>query len=62
MSIFLDKEKLWVDPPKGWLYGFPKVWIKKEQPDLKFWLIKEGYPEKEYEACSGNHIRFWEAK
>jgi len=37
--------KLWVDPPQGWRYGFPKVWDATEEPDCNAWMIKQGYPE-----------------
>ena len=42
--------KLYIDPPSGWRYGFPK-----ELPDDYFnytperktqWLIEQGYPKK----------------
>ena len=38
--------KIWVDPsPGGWRYGFPKLYDKKKDgPDLKEWLVKQGYP------------------
>jgi hypothetical protein len=56
---------MWIDPPSGWNYGFPKL-IEKEKLDKEGfnfheWLIKEGYPEsliKEF----GEHfyVRQWE--
>ena len=55
-------KKVWVDPPSGWRYGFPKVWDKVEHPDFKTWLFSEGYPEQEYEKFNGDYIRYWEAK
>lgn len=36
--------KVWIDPPFGWKYGFPKIWDKTTDPDLGKWLTKEGYP------------------
>ena len=36
--------KVWVDPPSGWRYGFPKVWDQALNPDFNAWLIAEGYP------------------
>lgn len=39
--------KLWIDPPSGWRYGFPKIWDPKQEPDLKVWLIESGYPQSE---------------
>jgi hypothetical protein len=37
-----------IDPPSGWLYGFPKV--APDPPlygtELEEWLVKEGYPQR----------------
>lgn len=38
-----------IDPPSGWLYGFPKE-IPEDIKDVKAWLIQNGYPMKEIEA------------
>lgn len=43
---WMEADELWVDPPSGWRYGFPKVWNKKTHPDMKAWLVENGYPEK----------------
>ena len=56
-STWLDTAaQVMVDPPSGWLYGFPKVWDKVQHPDLTQWLIDNGYPEKE--ANRGLPLRF----
>jgi len=39
--------KLWIDPPSGWRYGFPKIWDPNTEPDIKVWLIASGYPQSE---------------
>ena len=36
--------KVWIDPPGGWKYGFPKVWDQELNPDFNKWIIDEGYP------------------
>lgn len=36
--------KLWVDPPQGYLYGFPKVWDDEVDGDCEAWMIAQGYP------------------
>jgi hypothetical protein len=38
----------WIDPPSGWMYGFPKF-LPRELHDatddqLIDWLVSEGYP------------------
>jgi hypothetical protein len=55
--------RTWVDPPSGWLFGFPKIWDDTINPDLKTWLVNEGYPQKEIDN-HGEHFfcRFWEEK
>lgn len=47
--------KLWVDPPSGWQYGFPKIWDDQEEPDMTKWLSDNGYPESE--KCP--YVRMW---
>jgi hypothetical protein len=55
------KTKLWVDPPSGWMFGFPKIWNQEEQPELKVWLVEEGYPKEELERLGDQlYCRFWE--
>jgi hypothetical protein len=53
-------KKLYVDPPKGWLYGFPKIWDKNKDPDFYSWLILEGYPQKEIDKMGDFfYCRIW---
>lgn len=52
-----------VDPPSGWMYGFPKP-LPADYPEGKSvipWLLSEGYPQAEIDNC-GNHFycRYWE--
>lgn len=53
--------KLMVDPPAGWKYGFPKVLPPEHRHRALDWVIEQGYPPKEVEAC-GKHfyMRYWE--
>ncbi len=47
-----------VDPPTGWLYGFPKE-LPEGVTDIRQWLIDNGYPE--HEADLGvKYLRQWE--
>lgn len=55
---------LMVDPPQGYLYGFPKAY-EGEDPDLKEWLISMGYPEHEMILSpegQPQYIRMWLVK
>ena len=53
-------KRIWVDPPGGWKYGFPK--IKLDDSDTLEWLVKHGYPKEEIDKL-GKHFftRQWEA-
>lgn len=54
---------VFVDPDRGWMYGFPKS-IPKAQHDsmsfdeFKMWLIDNGYPAKK--IVDGLYFRTWE--
>lgn len=55
--------KTWVDPPSGWIYGFPKIWDDTIMPDLNDWLVSEGYPQEEIDRYGeGFYCRFMEAR
>jgi len=49
------------DPPSGWKYGFPKPIPEEVDGDIRPWLLSEGYPQSEIDAC-GEHfyVRYWE--
>lgn len=56
-------QKIYVDPPSGWKYGFPMVWDKESEPDMHVWLVQNGYPQKEIDRM-GEHfyVRCWNAE
>ena len=49
-----------IDPPGGWLYGFPKP-IPASVVNVKEWLVENGYPQSEIDSM-GEHFycRYWE--
>lgn len=51
-----------IDPPSGWLYGFPKP-VPKEvlynERHFKNWLREQGYPEEDL-ALAVKYSRYWE--
>jgi len=63
------KRYLVIDPPEGWLYGFPKRFREMEEGETlstrkdtleethKF-LVENGYPKEKLESWVG-FIRFW---
>lgn len=38
---------MWIMPPDGGSYGFPKLYHPNTDGDLREWMIKEGYPSQE---------------
>lgn len=53
--------KLFVDPPSGWRYGFPKECpedVFQSNEDFRKWLLDQGYPEKDI-SLGIQHSRFW---
>ena len=48
---------VWVDPPSGHRYGFPKLWDRKTE--CREWMIANGYPK--HLAEQGLPVRFIEA-
>ena len=50
-----------IDPPSGWRYGFPKPLPDPAPENIHEWLVSEGYPQSEIDAC-GKHFycRYWE--
>lgn len=49
--------KIWVDPPEGWRYGFPKI-LDKDVETYEQLLRKSGYPEKDMEFAL-TYCRQW---
>lgn len=45
-----------IDPPDGWMYGFPKRYEPMENELLDEWLIRNGYPKSEVDFAL-NYLR-----
>lgn len=54
-------KKLYVDPPSGWRYGFPKKCPSPYHIKSKRWFIDQGYPLWLIEQGMLKHVRFWYA-
>jgi hypothetical protein len=56
----LDKPKRkMIDPPSGWKYGFPKE-IPEHVDNTRQWLLDNGYPQHEIDACGDSFfVRGW---
>ena len=51
--------KTYIDPPGGWLYGFPKLFTKGKAETLDSWLVRNGYPREEIERGMAKYCRYW---
>ena len=51
---------MYINPPDGWKYGFPKIVPEEHKNRLVEWLIEQGYPQEEIDS-RGEHFysRFW---
>lgn len=49
--------RYWIDPPSGYLYGFPKIWDSINDPPLPEWLAANGY-----EDVPTKWVRTWSAE
>jgi hypothetical protein len=51
---------VWIDPPSGWKYGWPKLYDKEANPDFNKWLVDNGYPQSIIDEFPGGLIcRHW---
>lgn len=54
--------KVFIDPPSGWQYGFPKVWDPVLDGDVYQWMVEKGYPQAEIDRLGKSfYFRSWEA-
>lgn len=56
-DIVFAKEVM-VDPPSGWMYGFPALWDKRKYGTLAMFLRAKGYPEKDIDFAL-SYCRMW---
>jgi hypothetical protein len=53
--------KLYVDPPSGWQYNFPKIWDSEKYPDMRKWLVDNGYSQSMIDKMGERfYCRFWQ--
>ena len=50
------KKKLLIDPPSGWMYGFPDYWIQEDHGSMEDFLRLKKYPEKDIQFAL-EHMR-----
>jgi hypothetical protein len=55
-----NNTRVYIDPPSGWKYGFPKLYSSTvDGEDIRSWLLLNGYPEKDVDFAL-NYLRMWE--
>lgn len=56
----LKPENLFIDPPEGWRYGFPKIIPPEHQSRTLEWLVEQGYPKTLLDSMGDYFIcRYW---
>lgn len=56
----MKKKITMIDPPSGWMYGFPKVCTAKEGQNHSDWLVEQGYPKKIIDDFGDDfYCRYW---
>ena len=62
-DLSIKSNKIWVDPPEGWKYGFPAIYDPDADGQLSEWIVRKGYPLltiKEYGDAWA--VRCWPAE
>ena len=62
-DLSIKSNKIWVDPPEGWKYGFPAIYDPDTDGQLSEWIVRKGYPLltiKEYGDAWA--VRCWPAE
>ena len=58
-QVPLDRSgKIVVDPPSGWMYGFPRVYDPEPGEPEAEWFLRNGYPAKMLDQLK--YCRWWD--
>ena len=50
-----------VDPPSGWMYGFPKAFDHDPNVEtVEEWYVRNGYPQQLIDQGMLRHVRYWD--
>lgn len=49
-----DEPKVFIDPPSGWKYGFPKPIPRHELHRANEWIVENGYPQSIVDEMGDN--------
>jgi hypothetical protein len=55
---------MYVDPPSGWMYGFPKIiplriLLEENNEGRAKWFLDQGYPQALIDDGMLSHCRYW---
>ena len=53
--------KMMIDPPSGWLYGFPRRYDQAQDGPMDQFLLANGYPARDVEFAL-QYMRVWPAE
>lgn len=60
----MSRKEMFIDPPEGWRYGFPRVLPRNligDSEGLERWLIQNGYPKEDVD-CAMKYSWYWEGE
>jgi hypothetical protein len=43
-DLSMQSNKIWIDPPEGWRYGFPAIYDPNTDGQMSDWIVRKGYP------------------
>ena len=50
-----------IDPPEGWRYGFPRLYVGAKDGTMREFLLNHGYPLKDVDFAL-QYMRCWPAE
>jgi len=43
-DLSIKSNRLWIDPPEGWKFGFPAIYDPDIDGQMSEWIVNKGYP------------------
>ena len=56
----VPKKVVVIDPPSGWMYGFPRIYNPEPDETIEAWLLRHGYPQHQIDQGMHKHCRYWD--
>ena len=62
-DLSMQSNKIWIDPPEGWRYGFPAIYDPDTDGQMSEWIVRKGYPLQTIKAYGESWaVRCWPAE